>query len=114
LAGVILLAATAIAHGGAFFKYSQWERLPEEAREMYLAGAFDTIVGIADVESPGSLKRSYHYQDCLNKSDMNLQQLTQNVIAFARARPELQGTWTQIALGQYLNTLCGLPPDGSR
>jgi hypothetical protein len=110
LAGIILLASMSLAYG-AFFHYSEWERMPEEAQDVYLAGAFDAFVGIAVSEDPGSLKRSIHYQDCLHKSNMTLRQLSQNVIAFASAKPELQRSWVIIALGVYLQNLCGSPPN---
>jgi hypothetical protein len=41
LVGIILLVSTSLAYG-QFFTYSQWERLPQKERQVYLAGAFDT------------------------------------------------------------------------
>jgi hypothetical protein len=49
LAGIILLVSTLLAYG-QFFTYSEWERLPEEERQVYLAGAFDTVVGVAEAD----------------------------------------------------------------
>ena len=37
LAGIILLVSTSLAYG-QFFTYSGWEQLPEEERQVYLAG----------------------------------------------------------------------------
>jgi hypothetical protein len=57
LAGIILSVSTSLAYG-QFFTYSQWERLPEEERQVYLAGAFDTVVGVEEAEDPWGLKNS--------------------------------------------------------
>ena len=95
---------------GQFFTYSEWERLPEEERQVYLAGAFDTVVGVTEAEDPWGLKTSLHYRKCIRDSHMTLKELSQNVIAFAETKPELQGTWVVAALLLYLQSLCGLAP----
>ena len=95
---------------GQFFTYSEWERLPEEERQVYLAGAFDTMVGITEAEDPWGLKTSLHYRKCIRDSRMTLRQLSQNVIAFAATKPELKDTWMVGALRLYLQSLCGLAP----
>jgi hypothetical protein len=109
LAGIILLVSTPLAYG-QFFTYSEWKRLPEELRQVYLAGAFDTVVGIVEAEDPWGLNGSLHYQKCIRDSHMTLRQLSQNVIAFAATNPELQGMVVVQALLLYLQSLCGLVP----
>ena len=89
--------STSLAYG-QFFTYSEWRRLPEELRQVYLAGAFDTVVGIAEAEDPWGLKTSLHYRKCIRHSHVTLRRLSQNVIAFAATKPELQGTWVVQAL----------------
>ena len=108
-AGIILLVSASLAYG-QFFTYSEWERLPEELREVYLAGAFDTVVGVTEAEDPWGLKKSLHYRQCIRDSHMTLKELSQNVITFAQAKPELRGTWVVAALLLYLQSLCGLVP----
>jgi hypothetical protein len=103
------LVSTSLAYG-QFFTYSQWERLPEEEREVYLAGAFDTVVGVAEAEDEWGLKNSLHYRKCIRDSHMTLRQLSQNVIATAATKPELKDTWVVGALLLYLRSLCGLVP----
>jgi hypothetical protein len=103
------LVSTSLAYG-QFFTYSEWEGLPEELRQVYLAGAFDTVVGIAEAEDPWGLKSSLHYQKCIRDNHMTLRQLSQNVIAFAATKPELQGMLVVQALLLYLQSLCGLVP----
>jgi hypothetical protein len=101
--------STSITYG-QFFTYSQWERLPEEERQVYLAGAFDTVVGVTEAEDPWGLKTSLHYRKCIRDSHMTLRQLSKTVIAFAATKPELQGTWVAQALLLYLQSVCGLVP----
>jgi hypothetical protein len=110
LAGIILSVSTSLAYG-QFFTYSQWERLPEEERQVYLAGVFDTVVGVEEPEDPWGLKNSVHYRKCMRDSHMTLRQLSQNVIAFAATKPELKDTWVVRALLLYLQTLCGFVPE---
>jgi hypothetical protein len=104
------LVSTSLAYG-QFFTYSEWERLPEEERQVYLAGAFDTVVGVEEAEDPWGLKNSLHYRKCMRDSHMTLRQLSQNVIAFAAIKPELKDTWVARALLLYLQSLCGLVPE---
>ena len=77
---------------------------------MYLAGAFDTVVGVTEAEDPWGLKTSLHYRKCIRDSHMTLRQLSKNVIAFAATKPELQRTWVVQALLLYLQSVCGLVP----
>ena len=102
--------STSLAYG-QFFTYSEWERLPEEKRQVYLAGAFDGVVGVAEAEDPWGLKTSLHYRKRIRGSHMTLRQLSQNVIAFAQTKPELKDTWVVQALLLYLQSLCGLVPN---
>jgi len=103
------LVSTSLAYG-QFFTYSEWERLPEEERQVYLAGAFGTVVAVTEAEDPWGLKKSLHYRQCIRDSHMTLKELSQNVITFAQAKPELRGTWVVAALLLYLQSLCGLAP----
>ena len=104
------MVSTSLAYG-QFFTYSEWERLPEEERQVYLAGAFDTVVGVAEAEDPWGLKNSLHYRKCIRDNNMTLRQLSQNVIAFAATKPELKDTWVVRALLLCLQRLCGLVPE---
>ena len=101
--------STSLAYG-QFFTYSEWERLPEEERQVYLAGAFDTVVAVTEAEDPWGLKKSLHYRQCIRDSHMTLKQLSQNMIAFKQTKPELKNTRVVQALLLYLQSLCGLAP----
>jgi hypothetical protein len=74
----------------------------------YVGGASDSMLEFATNKQEEVA--STHYSDCLQNSHMSLHQLTVNIEAFARTRPELQGQVFQAALVDYLITLCGPPP----
>jgi hypothetical protein len=95
LIALFLFGLCAAAHAEQAFSfqwvtYAQGERLPALARATYLGGAFDSLTGFTatDVE----MRMAIHYSSCMSKSGMNLQQFADHVLAFAQARPDLQGT----------------------
>jgi hypothetical protein len=66
-----------------FYNYSQWERTIPNARALYIAGAFDTLIGITDREG---IKAREHYRDCMTRSKMDNGQLAENVRSFVSLR----------------------------
>jgi hypothetical protein len=97
------LGGHAVAAG--FYKYSLWEAMPVGARAAYIAGAYDSFVTFAQTEEDQTM--SVHYINCVRQSKMNIHQLADNVIAFAKTRPEMQAWPLQIPMASYLNALCG-------
>jgi len=97
----------AIAQVGVYFNFSQWERLTENQRTAYIAGAFDSLISNAatNEERRGSL----HYQRCIRNAAMSSEQLGENVLAFVQTQPALHGKTVQLALVRYLVSLCGPP-----
>jgi hypothetical protein len=53
--------------------YSEWERLPEGHRAMYIAGAFDSLIAFAINDDHA--KTNSHYQQCILNAKMNNVQL---------------------------------------
>jgi hypothetical protein len=105
---VSLMATTAAnANSYLWINYSQWERLPKDMRTAYVAGAFDTLAGVASDER--QMKISTHYSECMSKSGMELDELATHVLTFAQTRPDLQGGTVQGVLINYLIGLCGKP-----
>ena len=102
----IFLALCAPAHAG-FFTYSEWEALPPNLRAIYIAGAFNSLVSTG---SDDDYQVAVHYSNCKSRTRMNTSQLAKNVVAFARARPEMQGGTPQEPLVNYLISLCGKAP----
>jgi hypothetical protein len=103
---ILMLVSSAQVH--LFFGYSDWERLPAEPRRMYLAGAMDSL--LVYVSTDEQRKLSLHYSKCMFEARMSAGQLSDNVVAYAKTRPELQRDTAQAALINYLSALCGKVP----
>jgi len=104
-----LLIASPVAHAGQFYSYSQWEKLDGTLRAVYIAGVFDSILGI--VKDRSDLPATRHYDDCITRANMSNGELADSVIAFVKTRPELRERSVPGALINYLVTFCGAPPD---
>ena len=74
-------------------------------RETYIAGAFDALTSFGTSEPEVEVSR----QLCVRNAKMELSQLTQNVVRFARDKPELHTSSVQLALLRYLIAACGQP-----
>jgi len=98
-----------VANAGQFYSYSQWERLDGTLRAVYIAGVFDSILGI--VKDRRDLPVTKHYDDCITRANMSNGELADNVIAFVKTRPELRERSVPGALINYLVVFCGAPPD---
>ena len=101
---ILLLLSTTSAHAqSVFLPYSQWERMPINLREMYIAGAFDTLSTVAIPEQAGIVKQ---FNQCVADAGFNLHQLTENMKKYAETQPDLQDKPTPGALLRYLISLC--------
>jgi hypothetical protein len=85
--------------------YSQWERLAPEQKVFYMAGAFDSLMGVSSNEK--GVKMALHYSKCISDSGMKLREFTDRVAAYAESHPKLQGGTVQGAMINYLVELCG-------
>ena len=104
---ILLLLSTISAHAqNVFLTYSQWEQMPISLREMYVAGAFDTLSTVTAVEQVSIVQ---HYNECVAKARLNLHQLAENMKEYAETQPDLQDKPTPGALLRYLISLCGTP-----
>jgi len=104
---VLLFLTTPTYAQSVFLTYSQWEQLPTNLREMYIAGAFDTLSTVTTPEQVHLVKR---YNECVVDARLNLQQLVQNMKEYAETQPDLRDKPTPGALLRYLLKLCGAPP----
>jgi hypothetical protein len=100
---MLLACGIATAHAG-FYTYSTWASLAPAARAAYIAGAYDSFVGFGTEKD---MKRIDHYNDCVARSQMNHFQLADNVLAYAKTRPEIQAHTVMRPLLAYLEALCG-------
>jgi hypothetical protein len=107
IAALILLGPLAPVRAN-FYAYQEWVALNRAEREIYLAGAFDSLTSFGTGADEVGI--SHHYETCVRNAKMDLSQLTQNVIRFARDKPELHTGSVQLALLRYLIAACGQPP----
>jgi hypothetical protein len=106
----LLVGGITLAHAqgiSAWYSYAEWKRLPDELKQAYLAGAFDSLGSLANSE--GDMKAAKHYGDCITNGHVEIDELTSNIEIFAHGRSDLPGT-VQAAMVSYLIRLCGMPP----
>jgi hypothetical protein len=60
-----LLSALMIGRADAqvYYTYPEWERLSDQARTMYIAGAYDSLISIV---SPDTASTARHYSKCVS------------------------------------------------
>ena len=83
----------------------QWEKLQDDERTAYIAGLIDSLETMAATEPAQRTAR--HYTECLMRSRLTAGQLADFLREYVRARPEMQGSYVQRAINDYLNALCG-------
>src|SRR5262249_27021326 len=106
---LVLLLSTTPAHAqGIYLNYSQWKQMPNALKEMYVAGAFDTLSTVTTQEH---LTFRRHYNECVVKAGLSTRQLTENMQEYAESQPDLQAKAAPFALLRYLISLCGLPAE---
>jgi len=105
---VFLIAISSVANAGQFYSYRQWVALDDTLRSLYIAGVFDSLLGI--VRDRKDLPVTKHYDNCITRANMSNGDLADNVIAFVKSKPELQEKSVSGALMNYLIAYCGPPP----
>src|SRR5207245_4575781 len=105
----VFLSALMISRANTqvYYNYPAWDRLSDQARTMYIAGAYDSLVSIS---SPDTASISRHYSKCVSGRGP-IEQLAKNVRTFVAARPDLQKKPGQVGRMNYLIELVGAPPD---
>jgi hypothetical protein len=107
IAGLLSVLMIGRANTQVYYTYPEWDRLSDQARTMYIAGAYDSLVSIS---SPDTASISRHYSKCVS-GRVPIEQLAKNVRTFVAARPDLQKKPVQVGLINYLIELCGAPPN---
>jgi len=100
----LLFLTTPACAQSVFLTYRQWEQMPINLREVYVAGAFDTLSTVTTPEQVDFVK---HYNECVAKAALNLHELTENMKAHAESQPDLRDKPTPFALLRYLVSICG-------
>jgi hypothetical protein len=105
--GLIAVLVSSAAQSN-YVTYQKWLALNEISRTAYISGAYDSLVTFVESEQAG--RNSLHYRTCIDTSKMTNFQLAENVLIFAKDKPELHTGSVQGALIKYLNAACGEPP----
>ena len=92
---IVLLFLTSPAYAqSVFLTYRQWEQMPVNLREIYVAGAFDTL---STVTTPEQVNLVKHYNECVAKAALNLHELAENMKAYAETQLDLRDKPTPFA-----------------
>src|SRR5215468_1793384 len=110
IAGLLSALLIGRVNAQVYYTYPEWDRLSDQARTMYIAGAYDSLVSIA---SPDTMSISRHYSKCVS-GRVPIEQLAKNVRTFVAARPDLQKKPVQVGLINYLIELFGAAPQLGR
>lgn len=105
----LMIVISPAANAGQFYSYAQWEAMDETLRAVYIAGAFDSLLGI--VRDRNDLPMTKHYDECITRANMSNGEMADHVIAFVKIRPELKERSISGALIKYLVSFCGAPPE---
>ena len=105
---LFLIAVSPVANAGQFYSYRQWVALDDTLRSVYIAGVFDSLLGI--VKDRNDLPVTKHYDRCITRANMSNGDLADNVMAFVKTKPDLQEGSVSGALMNYLIAFCGAPP----
>jgi hypothetical protein len=105
---LFLIATSPVANAGQFYSYRQWVALDDTLRSVYIAGVFDSLLGI--VRDRKDIPVTKHYDDCITRANMSNGELADNIMKFVKTRPELQERSVSGALMNYLISFCGRPP----
>jgi hypothetical protein len=91
--------------------YSQWERLSDVKRGMYLAGVFDSMFDTMLARPNKTVSEIMYVHDlveCSTKPSVSVKRLSEKLQAYVRGHPALARGRVTPALEQYLRELCGL------
>jgi hypothetical protein len=104
---IVLFLSTVPARAqNVYLNYSQWEQMPPNLREMYVAGAFDAV---STVTVPERASIARFYNECVAKAGLTTGKLAENMKQYAETQPDLQKKPVPFALMRYLISLCGTP-----
>jgi len=105
---LFLFETSPVANAGQYYTYRQWVALDGTLRSVYIAGVFDSLLGL--VKDRNDLPVTKHYDNCITRANMTDGELADNIMAFVKSRPELQERSVSGALINYLIDFCGAPP----
>src|SRR5438128_10555524 len=97
IAGFLSALMISRANTQVYYNYPAWDRLSDQARAMYIAGASDSLVSIA---SPDAASTPPHTSKCLS-ARVPVEQLANKLRTCVAARPDLQPNAVQVGPTDY-------------
>ena len=99
----LVLIATLLASPASaqFYSYSDFDRQPPAVKYSYVAGAIDMFLAI---QASGA--KRFDVGECIRDAKVSIKEITENMQAYARTRPELQNGTVATPLLGYLAELC--------
>jgi hypothetical protein len=107
LIALALISSPALAD---FFTFQQWAAMSELDRAVYIAGVFDSLVAPGGDDEQRVRAIRVHYSQCIGEAHMTARQLSENVLNYAKGRPEFHTGPVQDPLLNYLIAACGALP----
>jgi hypothetical protein len=99
----LVLIATLLSSPASaqFYGYNDFDRQPSALKYFYVAGAIDMFLAI---QASGA--KRFDVGECLRDAKISIKDITENMQAYARTRPELQNGTVATPLLGYLAELC--------
>jgi len=89
-----------------FYSYNDFDRQPPALKYLYVAGAVDMFLAI---QASGA--KRFDVGECIRDARISIKQITENMQAYAKTRPELQNGTVETPLLGYLAELCPASKD---
>jgi hypothetical protein len=99
----LVLVATLLSSPASaqFYSYNDFDRQPPAVQYSYVAGEIDMFLAI---QASGA--KRFDVGECIRDAKISIKQITENMQAYARTRPELQNDTVATPLLGYLAELC--------
>jgi hypothetical protein len=104
----LVLIATLLSSPASaeFYSYNDFDRQPPALKYLYVAGAVDMFLAI---QASGA--KRFDVGECIRDAKISIKQITENMQAYAKTRPELQNGTVETPLLGYLAELCPASKD---
>jgi hypothetical protein len=98
---VLISALLSSPASAEFYTYNDFDRQPPALKYLYVAGAVDMFLAI---QASGA--KRFDVGECIRDTKISIKELTENMQAYAKTRPELQNGTVETPLLGYLAELC--------
>ena len=99
----LVLIATLMSSSASaqFYSYNDFDRQPPAVKYLYVTGEIDMFLAI---QASGA--KRFDVGECIREAKSSIKEITENMQAYARTRPDLQNGTVETPLLAYLADLC--------